>query len=147
MARGKINKPLSTRGWKYSVLPSLRPPTLSRVVCCLWSTVLYTECSSYRTPCVPTHYGFASLRRVTSLPRLLVGFPSLAYILYHIFLDLSIPFSKKVENFFVNIVKNLTIGAGRARANVPGNPVKNLTSERDRTGATSLEAAPCLLFS
>jgi hypothetical protein len=36
------------------VLPSLRPPTLSRVVCCLWSTVLYTECSSYRTTCVPT---------------------------------------------------------------------------------------------
>ena len=48
MARGKINKPLSTRGWKYSVLPSLRPPTLSRVVCCLWSTVLYSERPSYR---------------------------------------------------------------------------------------------------
>ena len=52
MARGKINKPLSTRGWKYSVLPSLRPPTLSRVVCCLWSTVLYSERPSYRHLCV-----------------------------------------------------------------------------------------------
>ena len=29
------------------VLPSLRPHTLSRVECCLWSTDLYTECSSY----------------------------------------------------------------------------------------------------
>ena len=33
-------------------IPSLRPPTLSRVVCCLWSTVLYSERPSYRHLCV-----------------------------------------------------------------------------------------------
>ena len=36
----------------YPILPSLRPPTLSRVACCLWSTVLYSERPSYRHLCV-----------------------------------------------------------------------------------------------
>ena len=35
------------------VIPSLRPPTLSRVACCLWSTDLYSERPSYRHLCVP----------------------------------------------------------------------------------------------
>ncbi len=56
-----------------SHIPSLRPHTLSRVECCLWSTVLYTEWLSYWTPCVHTCSGSATLRRVTSLPRFVRG--------------------------------------------------------------------------
>ena len=69
---------------------------------CLWSTVLYTECSSYRTTCVPTSYGFASLRRVTSLPRSVGTFvlPSYTYIIPHT-LNLCQPLLSSSLSFFL----------------------------------------------
>ena len=94
-----------TRGCDFGPLvhpfisPSLRPPTLSRVVCCLWSTDLYSERPSYRHLCVSPLRLCGSAESDLTITRRL-GFPYLTHILYHFRIHLSIVKIHKLSRIF-----------------------------------------------